>query len=426
MKQQFKLISMSAILIALNACSSLDTTGAEIADQYGVVNEDGDENVGYIYENGQIIRILPDGSREVVTEEEILAIDANNDGIPDFDRNQDGVIDITLDEVLADTDGDGILNVVDTDIDGDGIDNALDTDIDGDGIENIDDADIDGDGVANTDDLDIDGDGILNDVDSDIDGDGVANTNDNDIDGDGIDNEVDTDVDGDGTDNSVDTDIDGDGQSNSVDDDIDGDGIPNDIDPDMDGDGILNEVDPDVDGDGVLNEQDTDEDVDGNLAVLASNSQSVAVEILQGSTGDQTNDVINIQDIRDEIAAESIELATVQISNFAISISGQDAAAFQAGMSSSLLTLEVLTPTGVLVTSAPNLTVADLVGGASIANGKLIVMPAEKQFIENTVKDTSAAGSISIVIDFGLGQAAPATYNFNVDLEVTASGKKEL
>lgn len=426
MKQQFKLISMSAILIALNACSSLDTTGAEIADQYGVVNEDGDENVGYIYENGQIIRILPDGSREVVTEEEILAIDANNDGIPDFDRNQDGVVDITLDEVLADTDGDGILNVVDTDIDGDGIDNAVDTDIDGDGIENIDDADIDGDGVANTDDLDIDGDGILNDVDSDIDGDGVTNTNDNDIDGDGIDNEVDTDVDGDGVDNSVDTDVDGDGQSNNVDDDIDGDGIPNDIDPDMDGDGILNEVDPDMDGDGIPNEQDTDEVVDGNLAVLASNSQSVAVDILQGSTGDQTNDVINIQDIRDEIAAESIELATVQISNFAISISGQDAAAFQAGMSASPMTLEVRLPTGVLVTSAPNLTVADLVGGASIANGKLIVMQAEKQFIENTVKDTSAAGTISISIDFGLGQAAPANYSFNVDLEVTASGKKAL
>jgi gliding motility-associated-like protein len=100
----------------------------------------------------------------------------------------------------VDTDGDGILDSIDTDDDGDTIldindafpldknewkdsdrdgrgDNA-DTDDDNDGILDVCDVDVNGDGIPDNG-TDMDGDGIIDSCDTDRDGDGVNNASDN-------------------------------------------------------------------------------------------------------------------------------------------------------------------------------------------------------------------------------------------------------
>lgn len=423
MKKQAKILSASAAFLALTACSSIDTGLGEDLTQRGEVNQGEDINTGYILEDGQVYLVNSDGSRVAVSDEDLLKIDANGDGIPDFDKDQDGVVDIK--EEVIDTDGDGIPNDIDTDIDGDGIDNADDTDIDGDGIDNIDDNDIDGDGIENTSDNDIDGDGINNDVDNDIDGDGIANSEDNDVDGDGILNGEDPDVDGDGILNGDDPDVDGDGVDNGSDDDVDGDGISNDNDSDVDGDGIPNENDPDIDGDGIPNEDDTNDDVDGSLTGYATHAQSIEVEILQTSTTSNPEvDVIVVQDIRDEIAKEDIELATVQISNFYVTISNADALISDMGSTEATVTATVEGQT--LFTSAPGTTIAEVAAGVSVTSGDLIINAGVLQSVENEIKDLNGQPQLSITVQVNLDTPAESTYIFNVDFEVEANGKKEI
>jgi ELWxxDGT repeat protein len=176
---------------------------------------------------------------------------------------------------LPDSDGDGILDLIEgsIDSDGDGIPDFLDTDSDGDGIpdgvEGRDDADMDG--IPNYLDLDSDGDGIPDAVEGsgDLDGDDMPDFLDRDADGDGIPDEVEgiDDPDGNGIPNYRDLDSDGDGIPDAVEghDDPDGDGIPNYLDEDSDGDGIPDTIggNIDTDGDGIPDFLDTDSDGDG-------------------------------------------------------------------------------------------------------------------------------------------------------------------
>ncbi|MEZ4664534.1 MAG: hypothetical protein R2911_43935 [Caldilineaceae bacterium] len=141
---------------------------------------------------------------------------------------------------------------------------------------------------------DSDGDGLLDDVDTDDDNDGILDTAETgDTDGDGIPDSLESniiDTDGDGNPDFNDNNADGDGEGtdgtggeeNGVEtgpwNDADGDGIPAHLDPndatagagDADSDGINDDVEcpggyicPDSDGDGIPNYMDTDSDNDG-------------------------------------------------------------------------------------------------------------------------------------------------------------------
>jgi hypothetical protein len=119
-----------------------------------------------------------------------------------------------------DTDGDGIIDALDTDSDGDGIPDAVEVgpnpasplDTDGDGIPNYRDLDSDGDGIPDavergtgTSPVDTDGDGVPDYLDTDSDGDGISDATEAgptpahpvDTDGDGKADYLDTDSDND-------------------------------------------------------------------------------------------------------------------------------------------------------------------------------------------------------------------------------------
>jgi hypothetical protein len=216
-----------------------------------------------------------------------------------------GCVRSTATEFTKDSDGDGVVDLVDPDDDNDGIADQDDTDSDADGrpdakqpghqppkdtdrdgIRNSQDVDDDGDCVVDALDDDVDGEGLPNASDRDADNDGVLDSRDVDDDGDGIPDYLDPDPNGDGipgrgaarsatlakdspdaqgcqtpgtvldTDDAVDTD--GDRQLNSTDPDDDNDGIPDEADTDQDGDGLPNSQDPDDDGDGIKDASDAD------------------------------------------------------------------------------------------------------------------------------------------------------------------------
>lgn len=157
-------------------------------------------------------------------------VDNDCDGIDDDDDNDlDGVLDeyeadAGMDYTTRDSDGDGYqdgdeigedpTNPVDTD--GDGLIDALDTDDDDDGVLTQDEerTDSDGDGSYNRLDSDDDGDGIptLTEGAVDSDGDTTSDYLDRDSDGDGLLDEIEgvVDTDGDGTSNYLDLDSDAD------------------------------------------------------------------------------------------------------------------------------------------------------------------------------------------------------------------------
>jgi hypothetical protein len=202
--------------------------------------------------------------------------DDDNDGFSDEVEIEEGTdpLDPNSKPSAIDTDGDGIPDVTDTDDDNDGLTDAdeaiaktdpLDPDTDGDGkndkeevgMDATNPTDTDGDGIIDALESSIedsDDDGIVDELDPanndpcipniaagncDFDGDGVPNKNDADDDGDGILDveETDADTDGDGIPNYLDTDSDGDGIPDAIEgtDDDDGDGIPNYLDPDNEG-----------------------------------------------------------------------------------------------------------------------------------------------------------------------------------------------
>jgi gliding motility-associated-like protein len=213
---------------------------------------------------------------------EVIASDDDEDGLSDF-----------YEGIELDTDGDGILDYLDTDSDNDGISdyteagyatldlcNILSIDTDGDGNPNYLDLDSDGDtipdaiegsavpqdsdldGTPDYLDLDADGDGIPDSIEAgangnvplDVDSDGTPDFLDLDSDGDGIPDYIEA-----GNDPSDPLDTDGDGTYDFRDLDADGDGIPDEVeagkDPenplDTDGDGAADYVDLDADNDGI-------------------------------------------------------------------------------------------------------------------------------------------------------------------------------
>jgi len=321
-----------------------------------------------------------------------LLVDTDSDSIPDneevgsnisdpLDTDKDGIIDVldldddndgtsTLIEekvgtsaLRADTDEDGISDTIEigkdsskpTDTDGDGIINALDTDDDDDGLETRAETiygtnpllvDTDGDGLSDGDEIgdlmdtnktprDSDADGIINALDTeddlDQDGDGLSdaleaqlNTNPKkaDTDGDGIDDakEVGADInspldsDLDGTIDALDTVNDSDGDNDGLSDaqeaklasnpkeiDSDGDGINDneeigsDIDKplDTDEDGILNLNDPDDDNDGLTTKYELEIGTNPLVADTDGDGLSDKEEL---SIDDKNNNKLLIQD----------------------------------------------------------------------------------------------------------------------------------
>lgn len=220
-----------------------------------------------------------------------------------YDDDSDGDGKTDLSEGRGDSDGDGILNYLDDndndgpdgDLDGDGLSNddevlvgtsPTDPDSDDDGL-------LDGEEVGPdiNNPLDTDGDGLINALDTDDDGDGIftsvelqdAGTFGDDVDGDGFKNWLDANADNEGATDGAEgrADTDGDTIPDYLDaavgsTDTDGDGLmdvietanhldPNDADTDDDGvvDGTEINWDADSDNDGLINALDPDSDNDG-------------------------------------------------------------------------------------------------------------------------------------------------------------------
>jgi large repetitive protein len=250
-------------------------------------------------------------------------LDSDNNGAFDIagtanaarDANGDGRVD-----VITDTDGDGIANVVDAspnnygsgvDTDGDGVVNAVDLDDDNDGIPDAQDGsgDADSDGIANYLDRDSDNDGLTDTieaggVDANHDGviDGFVDSN-----GNGLADSVEValggrvlplpDTDNDGNRDYVDIDSDADGlndiiEANGVDTNSNGrvDSIT-----DTDGDGLMDSVDGSVNGSVPLTPVDTDHDAQPDYIDVDSDNDGIPDS--RESTADSDGD--GIPDYRD-------------------------------------------------------------------------------------------------------------------------------
>jgi len=176
----------------------------------------------------------------------------------------------------------------------------------------------------------------------DIDGDDTPNIDDKDMDGDGLDNDVDNDIDGDDITDDIDSDIDNDDVDIGDDIDIDGDGIVNDEDPDIDNDGIPNEDDDTPGGtgsdiDGTEGDSNTGDDVNGGdngdddytsgigVTALDTVVYSIYVDADQGKGTVSADDVIDLDDVRQEIADNDIPLSTFSITDLSVSIGDENA-----------------------------------------------------------------------------------------------------
>ncbi|WOH37806.1 putative Ig domain-containing protein [Thalassotalea fonticola] len=266
--------------------SSVDNDGDGIDDaqdmlpeQHGTAKNNNDQDVDGI----------PD------TEEGVA--DTDGDGVPNYldtDSDNDGIPD--SDEGTTDTDGDGEADYIDTDSDNDGIPDVEEgtTDTDDDGNADYIDTDSDNDGIPDVDEgtNDTDGDGDADYTDTDSDNDGIPDVDEgsNDTDGDGEADYIDTDSDNDGI-PDVDegsNDTDGDGDADYIDTDSDNDGIP-DVDEgtnDTDGDGEADYIDTDSDNDGIPDVDEGTLDTDGDGIPDYLDSDLVATDINQDSDSD--------------------------------------------------------------------------------------------------------------------------------------------
>ncbi|MBB3842248.1 hypothetical protein FHS57_006279 [Runella defluvii] len=280
-----------------------------------------------------------------------LDLDSDNDGINDVieaggtDADKNGVADGTVSATgipatantgltAPDTDGDGKKNPYDLDSDNDGINdlvesgNALLADANGDGM--VDGTDTDKDGILGAADgtpstwgdandtapVDTDGTGGANYIDTDSDGDGltdlaesgIANPATLDANGDGKIDDA-TDTDGDGIPQGVDgaptafgdanspalPDTDGDSKPDYIDAaDTDGDGVPDATDLDDDNDGIPDSTEgtADTDGDGVKDALDLDSDNDGINDVIEAGGTDANGDGKQDGTANATTGLI--------------------------------------------------------------------------------------------------------------------------------------
>ncbi len=280
-----------------------------------------DTNYNDITAGGSVLPIDTDNDSVINSQD----LDSDNDGIPDLieggtdralDENNNGVIDNQ-----TDTDGDGIVDVVDPDSGGslatipdtdtDGVVDYQDLDSDNDGISDLIEGgtdrslDSESDGVLDTL-IDDDGDGMLDAVDiysqgvavtvPDTDGDNTPDYQDVDADNDGISDVVEGNVDRAG---SLDADNNGvlDEQM-----DTDGDGMFDVVDPDNAG---ITVTVPDTDLDGVPDYQDLDTDNDGLSDVVEGGGDDIDQngQIDTNSLVDGTNlpdsDQDSVPDFRD-------------------------------------------------------------------------------------------------------------------------------
>ena len=245
-----------------------DNDGVTDAAEDGNADADGDGEVDGFQDNDG------DGADDFVDD---VRVDSDGDTVPDYldlDSDNDSIPDV-VESGLQDSDFNGVVDDF-SDADGNGIDDNAEE-------QNVI-IDSDGDGVADRLDLDSDNDGVTDIVEAegseaDSDGDGRYDNlvDDN---GDGFDDIVDTaipDTDGDGVPDHLDLDSDGDGitdfeeaggnQSNDIDGngmidvltDADGDGLVDDYDPDTGGEPLAV---PDTDNDGKKDFQDVDSDGD--------------------------------------------------------------------------------------------------------------------------------------------------------------------
>ncbi|WP_211296732.1 beta strand repeat-containing protein, partial [Polaribacter butkevichii] len=209
--------------------------------------------------------------------------DTDGDGVPnsqDLDSDNDGVTDI-IEAGGTDTDNNGVVDGVFTDTDGDGFNDAVDGDVGQDGTsENIsnvlivtgDDANNDGkpDSYPNTD--DTDGDGLLNLLDLDSDNDGIPDVTEaggTDANNDGRADDDDNNADNTGS-NGIPTSA---GTGTIVPTNTDGDSIPDYLDLDSDNDGIPDVIEAggtDLNNDGRADDDDNNVDNSGSNGIPTS------------------------------------------------------------------------------------------------------------------------------------------------------------
>jgi|GEM_PF-755211 len=261
----------------------------------------------------------------------LSGLDSDNDGIDDAiditqtmgeDNNNNG-IDDQLE--LADSDNDGLFDIIDPDSDGDGIPDRLEApavidliglDSDGDGIDDF----IDPDQTGGR---DVNGDGIDDSIAPiDTDQDGIPNYTDNDSDNDGIADGIEAgvsglDSDGDGIDDTFDVDHNGgvDANNDGIADNVtiintDSDAVPDYIDLDSDNDGVNDVIEAglidinndgiadegvsmglplDDDGDSIPNYRDLDSDNDGQTDLIEAGN-----ELLDTNNDGRIDNIIDI------------------------------------------------------------------------------------------------------------------------------------
>lgn len=164
--------------------------------------------------------------------------------------------------------------------------------------------------------------------------------------------------------------------------------------------------------------------MNGSTSVNAIDVQSIAVIIQGGQNSATTSDAINLQDIRQEVSDNNMQLATVEITD--IALSSIDATALLNEVGSSPAQVKVTLQGGdLLFQTEPGLTLSQIVAVVSIDNGSLQVNPSSFQLLENEIKSTQQ-GSRALDITITIDNAPSNSYNFNLELGLTTNGKVAL
>ncbi|TKG96678.1 HYR domain-containing protein, partial [Puteibacter caeruleilacunae] len=238
---------------------------------------------------------------------EIIPVDSDGDGVPDYrdiDSDDDGITDLTE---ANDTDHDGIsdIQLSGVDVDQDGVDDEFDTVLNHQSPDNPEGSNSavqnsDSDMVPDYRDIDSDNDGIVDNIEGQTEADYIPPTG-SDTDGDGWDDAYDPDVGGTAF---IPTDTDGDEYIDAIDDDTDDDLVPDYIegsDADMNGMADVIPLGTDSDKDGLDDAYDTVDGSDQPGNELGSNAP------LQNTDGDPDRDWRDIDDDEDELLTATDE-----------------------------------------------------------------------------------------------------------------------